>query len=164
VRKVILLDNVRSVLNVGSIFRTANGLAVDEIVLCGITPTPLDKHGNPRKDFAKVALGSEKGVPWRYEESTTEVVKLYKEQGFKVIALEQEKRSIDYKEAKAGEKTLLVVGSEVDGVSKELLDLSDTIIEIPMLGLKESLNVTIAFGIALYSLFDSVPDSHFDKK
>jgi 23S rRNA (guanosine2251-2'-O)-methyltransferase len=153
-RKVVILDNVRSVLNVGSIFRTANGLSVDEIVLCGITPTPFDKYGAPRKDFAKVALGSEKGVSWRYEESAAVAVKLYKEQGFKVIALEQEKRSIDYKKGEAGEKTLLIVGSEVDGVSQELLDLSDTIIEIPMLGLKESLNVTIAFGIALYSLFD----------
>lgn len=163
-KKVILLENIRSVLNVGSIFRTANGLAVDEIVLCGITPTPLDKHGNPRKDFAKVALGSEKGIAWRYEENALTAATSYKDQGFKVIALEQEKRSIDYKEAKVGEKTLLIVGSEVDGVSQELLDLSDTIIEIPMLGLKESLNVTIAFGIALYSLFDSVPGSLFDKK
>ncbi len=167
-KKVVLLDNVRSVLNVGSIFRTANGLAVDEIVLCGITPTPLDKYGNPRKDFAKVALGSENGVLWRYEESAPEATRFYKEQGYKVIALEQEERSVDYKEVIQGEKTLLVVGSEVDGVSKEVLDLSDTIIEIPMLGLKESLNVTIAFGIALYSLFDSHFDSpvgsHYNKK
>ena len=153
-KKVVLLDNIRSVLNVGSIFRTANGLGVDEIILCGITPTPLDKKGERRKDFAKVALGSEESLSWKYEESALTAVKEYKEKGFTIISLEQNEKSVDYKELTEKEKILLVVGSEVDGVSPLILDESDVIVEIPMMGLKESLNVTIAFGIVGYKLFD----------
>lgn len=153
-KKVTLLDNIRSVLNVGSIFRTANGLGVDEIILCGITPTPLDKKGERRKDFAKVALGSEESLIWTYEENALTVVTKYKERGFQIIALEQSEKSIDYKKVKVEKDVLLIVGSEVDGVNKELLSEADIVTHIPMMGLKESLNVTIAFGIAGYRLFD----------
>jgi 23S rRNA (guanosine2251-2'-O)-methyltransferase len=153
-KKVVLLDNVRSVLNVGSIFRTANGLGVDEIILCGITPSPLDKKGERRKDFAKVALGSEESLAWRSEEDALAAVKNYKELGYQIVALEQSEKSIDYKEVKVNTNVLFVVGSEVDGVSLEVLKEADTVIEIPMMGLKESLNVTIAFGVAGYRLFD----------
>jgi tRNA G18 (ribose-2'-O)-methylase SpoU len=155
-KKVIVLDNIRSVLNVGSIFRTANGLGVDEVILCGITPTPLDKKGEKRKDFAKVALGSEESISWRYNEHARDIVKEYKKAGFHIFALEQDARSLDYKKVQSEENIVLIVGSEVDGVQKELLEYADTIIEIPMLGLKESLNVTIAFGIAGYKLFDNL--------
>lgn len=154
-KKIVLLDNIRSVLNVGSIFRTANGLGVDELILCGITPTPLDKKGEKRKDFAKVSLGSEESLVWSYEGDTLSVVKKYKEKGFQIIALEQSERSIDYKKVKIVGDVLLVIGSEVDGVSSEVLKESDISIEIPMMGLKESLNVTIAFGVAGYRLFDN---------
>lgn len=154
-KKVILLDNIRSVLNVGSIFRTANGLGVQKIILCGITPTPLDKKGEKRKDFAKVALGSEEGIAWEYKIDALETVKEYLALGFRVISLEQDERSVDYKEVSTNVDTVFVVGSEVDGVQKEILTVSDTIVEVPMLGLKESLNVTIAFGIVGYKLFDT---------
>ena len=153
-KKVILLDNIRSVLNVGSIFRTANGLGVHKIILCGITPTPLDKKGEKRKDFAKVALGSEEGIVWEYRPESLEVVREYKTKSFRIISLEQDERSVDYKQVSTVVDTLFVIGSEVDGVQKEILALSDTIVEVPMLGLKESLNVTIAFGIVGYKLFD----------
>ncbi len=154
-QKVILLDNIRSVLNVGSIFRTANGLGVQKIILCGITPTPLDKKGEKRKDFAKVALGSEEGIAWEYKIDALETVKEYLALGFRVISLEQDERSVDYKEVSTNVDTVFVVGSEVDGVQKEILTVSDTVVEVPMLGLKESLNVTIAFGIVGYKLFDT---------
>lgn len=153
-KKIVLLDNIRSVLNVGSIFRTANGLGVDEIILCGITPTPLDKKGERRSDFAKVALGSEASLVWSYEADTVAIVRKYKEKRFQVIALEQSEKSVDYKKAEVRGGVLFIIGSEVDGVSKEVLSEADIIIEIPMMGLKESLNVTIAFGIAGYRLFD----------
>lgn len=153
-QKVILLDNIRSVLNVGSIFRTANGLGVSYMILTGITPTPLDKKGEKRKDFAKVALGSEESLSWGYREDVLPLIDEYKKKGFTVIALEQHENSIDYKKLNVEGDMLFVVGSEVDGVSPSILEKADIIVEIPMLGLKESLNVTIAFGIAGYKLFD----------
>lgn len=153
-KKVILLNDIRSVLNVGSIFRTANALGVDEVILCGITPSPLDKKGERRSDFAKVALGSEESLSWRYEESALEALRSYKRQGYTVIALEQHEKSVDYKDIKINKDILLIVGSEVDGVSKDIIEETDIIVEIPMLGLKESLNVTIAFGVVGYKLFD----------
>lgn len=152
--KVAVLDNVRSVYNVGSIFRTANAVGIEKIILCGITPTPLDKKGLRRKDFAKVALGAEETVAWEYGESTIEAVKRLQKEGFYAIAIEQSETSVDYKsvEVEGKENVAFVIGSEVDGVLKEVLDRCDVIAEIPMKGTKESLNVTIAFGIAAYSI------------
>lgn len=153
-QKVVVVDNVRSVLNVGSLFRTANALGVNKIFLCGITPTPLDKHGNKRSDFAKVALGSEEGILWSYKETAKEVLENLKNEGFYIVALEQSENSVYFREVKGEEKTAIVVGSEVDGISEDVLHMCDTVAEIPMLGLKESLNVTIAFGVLGYSLFE----------
>lgn len=151
---VAVLDNVRSVYNVGSIFRTANAVGISKIFLCGITPTPVDKKGNRRKDFAKVALGAEDIVEWEYIESTTECLKKLKGEGSYIIAIEQEENSVDYKSVSAeGKKDIaFVIGAEVDGMSKETVSLCDVVAEIPMLGTKESLNVTIAFGIAIYRI------------
>lgn len=150
----LVLDNLRSVYNVGSIFRTANACGVTHIVLCGTTPTPLDKWGNRRKDFAKVALGAEDTISWEYVESTSSKLKLLKEEGYYIIAIEQDERSIDYKEVsvKDKENIAFIIGPEVAGMEDEVLSLSDVIAEIPMLGTKESLNVTIAAGIALYRI------------
>lgn len=151
---VVVLDNLRSVYNVGSIFRTANAVGIKKIYLCGTTPTPLDKKGEQRKDFAKVALGAEEAVKWEYLESTVECVKKLKEENYFIIALEQDKKSIDYKEVSVSgiEKTAFVIGAEVVGISPDVLEQSDVIAEIPMLGTKESLNVTIAFGVAVYRI------------
>lgn len=152
--KVAVLDNIRSVYNVGSIFRTCNAAGIGKIILCGITPTPLDKKGRKRSDFAKVALGAEDLVQWEYRESTEEALKSLKEEGDYIIAIEQDKRSVDYKNVDITEKQNIafVIGAEVDGMSKGTLALCDVVAEIPMLGTKESLNVTIAFGIAVYRI------------
>lgn len=152
--KVAVLDNIRSVYNVGSIFRTANAVGIEKIILCGITPTPLDKKGLRRKDFAKVALGAEDIVAWEYMESTVQALETLESEGFYSIAIEQSETSVDYKSVDVEGKgnIVFVIGSEVDGVIKEVLDRCDVIAEIPMKGTKESLNVTIAFGIAVYSI------------
>jgi len=153
-RSVAILDNLRSVHNVGSIFRTANAVGMEKIYLCGTTPTPLDKNGARRKDFAKVALGAEDTVKWEYVENTSDCVKKLKEENYFVIALEQNRNSVDYKEVSVYgvEKTAFVIGAEVVGVSPDVLEQTNVIAEIPMIGTKESLNVTIAFGVAVYRI------------
>lgn len=150
----LVLDNLRSVYNVGSIFRTANACGVTHIVLCGTTPTPLDKKGDRRKDFAKVALGAEETISWEYVEDTITVLTKLKNDGNYIIAIEQDEKSVDYKDVTVAsrESGTFVIGPEVTGMSQEVLALSDVIAEIPMLGTKESLNVTIAAGIALYRI------------
>lgn len=152
--KIAVLDNLRSVHNVGSIFRTCNAVGVDKIYLCGTTPTPLDHKGLKRKDFAKVALGAEDSLLWEYYESTAECVKKLQEDGCYILALEQDENSVDYKAVDVASKNdiALIVGHEVDGITQDVLELADATVEIPMLGTKESLNVTIAFGIAIYRI------------
>lgn len=152
--KIAVLDNLRSVYNVGSIFRTANAVGIEKIYLCGTTPTPVDKKGERRKDFAKVALGAEDTVAWEYLEETVETLKILKQNDFYVIAFEQDEKSADYKEVsiQGKENIAFVIGPEVTGITEEVLSLCDVIAEIPMLGTKESLNVTIAFGIGVYRI------------
>ncbi len=152
--KVAVLDNIRSVYNVGSIFRTCNAVGIEKIILCGITPTPIDKKGRRRSDFAKVALGAEDKVEWEYCETAEQALKKLKEDGWYIIAVEQDETSVDYKTVSVKEEgnIALVIGAEVDGLDKGTLALCDVIAEIPMLGTKESLNVTIAFGIATYRI------------
>ena len=152
--KVAVLDNLRSVYNVGSIFRTCNAAGVEKIYLCGTTPTPLDKKGQKRKDFAKVALGAEDIVVWEYVEDSKIIIQKLKGEGYYIISLEQDKNAIDYKSVTIdnGRDVVFVIGSEVDGVDHEIIKMSDVVAEIPMLGTKESLNVTIAFGIAVYRI------------
>ncbi|MGB2580473.1 MAG: TrmH family RNA methyltransferase [Minisyncoccia bacterium] len=151
---VAVLDNLRSVYNVGSIFRTANAVGIEKIYLCGTTPTPLDKKGDRRNDFAKVALGAEDTVEWEYVENTLKCVWELKKENYFIVALEQDEKSVDYKNVNVGDKERIafVVGAEVVGVAKGVLAESDVVAEIPMLGTKESLNVTIAFGVAVYRI------------
>jgi tRNA G18 (ribose-2'-O)-methylase SpoU len=150
----VLLHNIRSVYNVGAIFRTADAVGVSKIYLSGYTPTSLDRFGRERKDFAKCALGAEKTVPWEYIESPIKLIKKSKIKGFKIIAVEQSEKSVDYKKVKLTNKTLVILGNEVEGVENEILKLSDTIAEIPMRGLKESLNVSVSAGIVLFRWMD----------
>ena len=150
--KVAVLDNLRSVYNVGSIFRTANAAGIEKLYLCGITPTPLDKKGRKRSDFAKVALGAEDIVQWEHAESTPDCLHDLRTKGFQIIAIEQDERSADYKTIAVREDAAFVIGPEVDGMNKDVLDMCDSIAEIPMQGTKESLNVTIAFGVAVYRM------------
>lgn len=149
---VLILDNLRSVENTASIFRTADGFGVGKIVLVGTTPAPVDRFGRERKDFAKVSLGSEKSVEWVYEKEIGKPLQEFKAEGYHVIALEQHPDSKRLKDFVSPEKFVLVVGSEVEGVSKEVLEIADAIVEIPMMGMKESLNVSVAAGVALFHL------------
>lgn len=160
-RLVVILNNLRSALNVGSIFRTSDALGVEKIYLCGTTPKPSDcaqgKPGIPTKanrDLAKTALGAERFVSWEYKKRVSDVLKFLKKQGFQIIALEQDKKAIDIRRfsRKSFGALALIVGNEVSGVSKSVLKHCDKIIEIPMLGKKESLNVAVAFGITGYIL------------
>ena len=148
----LLLDDIRSVHNAGSIFRTAECVGVSRIYCVGATPAPLDRFGRKRSDFAKVALGAEDLVSWEHldQSATPRLVRALKKQGFKIVALEQDARSIDYRKIKAANKMLVILGNEVGGVSKALLKLSDEIAEIPLKGKKESLNVSVAAGVFLF--------------
>ncbi len=159
--KIVILNNIRSSLNVGSIFRTSSGIGIDKIYLCGITPTPFETsakyagQNKKRKDFIKTSLGSEDEISWEYRENILDLVEELKKKDFEIVALEQNEKSEDYKNLKIDNKNVaIIVGSETDGIQKEVLEISDKIVEIPMLGLKESLNVTIAYAILVYRLFD----------
>ena len=158
---VAVLDNIRSVHNVGSIFRTADAAGVEKVFCCGITPAPLDRFKHVRPDFAKVALGAEKSVAWESRKSTMELIQELKNNGWKIFAVEQTSNSIPYYRAGANArmkklgKIALVVGAEVDGISKEILALADEILEIPMHGKKESRNVAVAFGVVAFAMIHS---------
>ena len=162
---VAILHNIRSVHNVGSIFRTADGAGVQKLYLCGITPAPFDRLKNLRPDFAKVALGAEKSVAWVMEKDTATTIAMLKKDGYEIFALEQSPRSVPYYKVfdnqvlddgnavRGSEKKIaMVLGAEVDGIPDDLLALVDRVIEIPMYGGKESLNVSVAFGVAAYGL------------
>lgn len=149
---VIVLYNIRSLHNVGSIFRTADAAGISKIYLCGITPAPLDRFGKPRSQLAKVSLGAEKYVPWEKRKSTVGVVRDLKKHGLKILALEQSKHSIPYFKMSSDKNIALILGNEIKGLPFSILRLADKILEIPMHGRKESLNVAVAFGIAVFHL------------
>lgn len=148
----VLLHNIRSTHNVGSIFRTSDAAGISHIYISGYTPSPFDQFQRKQKDIAKTALGAEDSVEWSKAGTLKKLIAKLKIEGFSVVALEQSKKSVDYKKVELGEKVLLIVGNEVKGMSPELLKLSDIVAEIPMKGEKESLNVSVAFGIALFQL------------
>lgn len=156
IETIVVLDNIRSTFNVGSIFRTADSLDISKLILCGITPTPRDRFGRDRTDISKVSLGAEKNVDWEYFPKAPWVVKQLKKEGFKIIFIEQSKKSVDYKKIKLNkkDKVAFVLGNEVDGVAKSFLKLADVVAEIPMLGSKESLNVSVAFGVAVFRILN----------
>jgi len=143
---VVICDNIRSLYNVGSIFRTADALGIKKIRLCGITGTP------EQKGLQKVSLGAENSVAWQYQKDAWRTAEKLKKQGFQIVALELTKSSVDVKVFKPKSKVALIVGNEVAGVSAALLKRADAIVHIPMKGVKESLNVSVAFGIAAYEI------------
>ena len=151
---ILVLDNIRSVHNVGSLFRTAETVGISKIYCIGTTPTPLDRFGIPRTDFAKVALGAECVVPWEYVNDSSLLVRALAKQQVTIISLEQHTHSVDYKDVQISSDVAIILGNEVDGVSPYLLKHSDIIAEIPMRGVKESLNVSVAGAIFLYRLLD----------
>ena len=150
----VLLHDIRSAHNVGSVFRTADAIGVSNMVLTGYTPCPLDRFGRPVASIAKTALGAEISITWSYEKDPLAVMSVYKQKGYTIVGLEQDERAIDYKQFSSTDKILFLVGSEVSGLSSELRENCDVLIEIPMKGKKESLNVAVAFGIAIFRLFD----------
>ncbi len=146
----LILHNIRSVYNAGSIFRTADAAGVSKIYLTGYTPTPLDRFGRPRKDIAKVALGAEKTTPWEHFSNIKTLLKKLKEEKTRIVAIEQSSRSIDYKKFNVTGSTAFLLGNEVEGLPKSLIKQCDVAIEIPMRGKKESLNVSVAAGVVLF--------------
>ncbi len=151
---IVVLDNIRSVHNVGAIFRTSDALGIDKIFLCGITPAPVDRFGRERSDLHKAALGAENSVAWEQHFSACTCVEQLKVEGYSVVCVEQAKNSIDYKTVIPKNKTVFVFGNEVDGISKDILELADCVAEIQMVGEKESLNVSVSFGIVMFRMLD----------
>lgn len=148
----LILHNIRSAHNVGAIFRTADGAGVGKIYLTGYTPAPLDQFKRPNNEIKKTALGAEETVAWEKQEDILELIAELKKSDAQIWALEQADNSADYREAKLTNPTALIVGNEVEGIEPEILNLCDRIIEIPMRGAKESLNVAVATGIAIFCL------------
>jgi tRNA G18 (ribose-2'-O)-methylase SpoU len=143
----VLLNSIRSNYNVGSIFRTSDGAMIEKLYLCGYTPHP------PKKEILKTALGAVDSVNWEYVNDPKEVILKLKEQGVKICALELTESSFEYYKLEESSFPLcLVVGNEITGVSQDLLDLCDLSIEIPQYGIKQSLNVAVAYGIAIFDL------------
>ncbi len=151
---VLVVHNIRSSHNVGSMFRTADGAGVSRIILSGYTPGHLDPRGKEHTPFVKVSLGAEKIVPYSRSATLSGALKKLKKEGYTVIALEQNKNSkslFNYKPS-SGEKLAVVMGNEVRGISAQSLKHADHILHIPMQGKKESLNVGVACGVALFTL------------
>ena len=153
---IAVLHNIRSVHNVGSIFRTADSAGIKKIYLCGYTPAPVDRFGRPNQALAKVALNAEKYVAWQKVSSTVRLLDQLKKTSkkIKIFAVEQAKGSVPYYDTKSVDisrgETVLVMGNEIKGLSRAILKRANQILEIPMYGKKESLNVGVAFGIIAF--------------
>lgn len=149
---ILILPDIRSAINIGAIFRTADAVGISKIYLTGWTPRPTDKFGRIQKDIAKSALGAETWVLWEYKKTLIPLLGALKKDGYKIIAIEQDERSIDYRKVKINQKTAIIMGPEVTGLDKKILDKCDIIAQIPMYGKKESLNVSVACGVALFRI------------
>ena len=145
---VIVLDNVRSMHNVGSTFRTADAFLCEKVLLCGITATP------PHREIHKTALGATDSVAWEYHKDTAEAVLELKKQGYSIVSVEQADESVPLQEYQVSsqKKIALIFGNEVKGVSDNLIDMSNSVIEIPQFGTKHSLNISVSIGIVLWDL------------
>jgi len=152
---ILILPDIRSALNVGAIFRTADAIGISKIYLVGCTPRPNDQFGRIQKDITKSALGAENFIDWEYKKSLSILIDKLKKDGYFIIAIEQDKKAVDYRKIKIKNKVAIIMGPEVTGIPKKILDKVDTIAEIPMYGKKESLNVSVAAGIALFRILKS---------
>ncbi|WP_435414135.1 TrmH family RNA methyltransferase [Polaribacter aestuariivivens] len=146
---IVVLDNIRSLNNIGSVFRTSDAFLIEKIYLCGICATP------PNKEIHKTALGATESVDWEYKENTLELVKTLQNENVKVLSIEQAENStkLDAFHPKKGEKYAIVMGNEVKGVKQEVVNASDLCIEIPQLGTKHSLNISVTTGVVIWDLF-----------
>ena len=149
---VIVLDNIRSLNNIGSVFRTSDAFLIEKIYLCGITAKP------PHKDIHKTALGSTNTVNWEHEENTMTLVEKLKAEHYEIISIEQAEQAIMLNDfsVKANQKYALVFGNEVKGVAQEVVNNSDSVIEIPQFGTKHSLNISVSCGIVVWDLFSKL--------
>lgn len=149
---VVVLNNVRSAQNIGAFFRTGDAFAIEKIMLCGITATP------PSRDIHKSALGAELTVKWEYHHTTTECVEQLKADGYTLLAIEQVEGAVmlDNMEVDISKKYALVFGNEVEGVEQEVVDMCDGAIEIPQVGTKHSVNVSVAGGIVMWEFFTAL--------
>jgi len=155
---IVILDNIRSAHNVGSIFRTCDAFLINEIILCGITATP------PNKEIRKTALGSSESVNWRYFKNTEEVILNLKKENYHIISIEQANRSLKLENFKPNndEKYVIIFGNEIKGIDQKIIDISDDIIEIPQFGTKHSLNVSVSAGIIIWDIFSKISFSQSD--
>ena len=152
---IIVLDNIRSLNNIGSVFRTADAFLVDKIYLCGITATP------PHKDIHKTALGATETVAWEYAEHTIDVINKLKEDKIEVLAIEQAEGAtmLDDVKVTSGARYAVVFGNEVKGVSQKVVSSANKVVEIPQLGTKHSLNISVSVGIVIWDLFSKIRNS-----
>ena len=148
----IVLDNVRSLNNIGSVFRTADAFLIEKIYLCGITATP------PHKDIHKTALGATDSVAWEHRESTLELLEELREEGYTSLAVEQAENAVMLNDFKVEEnkKYALIFGNEVKGVSQEVVSASDLVLEIPQYGTKHSLNISVSVGVVVWDLWSKL--------
>ncbi len=149
---VLVLDNIRSMMNTGSVFRTSDAFLLEGIILCGFTATP------PHREIHKTALGATESVAWKYFEKTTEAIRQLKDEGYTIIALEQATNSQNLKDfhPEKGRRYALVLGNEVKGVDDAVLALCDTCLEIPQFGTKHSMNVSVSAGIVVWDFFNKL--------
>jgi len=155
---IVILDNIRSAHNVGSIFRTCDAFLIDKIILCGITAIP------PNKEIRKTALGSSESVDWRYYKNTEEVIMKLKKKDYQIIAVEQANKSIKLESFRPENKKryAIIFGNEIKGISQKIIDNSDSVIEIPQFGTKHSLNVSVSAGIVIWDIFSKISLNQFD--
>ncbi|MBU2947612.1 RNA methyltransferase [Zobellia uliginosa] len=149
---VVVLDNIRSLNNIGSVFRTSDAFLIEKIYLCGITAQP------PHKDIRKTALGATESVAWEYKENTVDLVKTLVGEGYTVLSIEQAENAImlNKLQVEVGKKYALVFGNEVKGVSQEVVDASDNVVEIPQYGTKHSLNISVSAGVVVWDLWSKI--------
>jgi tRNA G18 (ribose-2'-O)-methylase SpoU len=149
---IVVLDNIRSLNNVGSVFRTSDAFLIEKIYLCGITATP------PNKEIHKTALGATESVAWEYVKDTLELVEKLKSDNVKILSIEQAENSTMLNEftPESNQKYAVVMGNEVKGVQQEVVDASDVCVEIPQLGTKHSLNISVSCGVVLWDLFNKL--------
>lgn len=155
---IIVLDNVRSQHNIGAAFRSADAFAAEKIILCGICATP------PSAEIHKSALGAENTIPWEYFEESTDAVKRLKAEGYEAISVEQTENSIMLNDIKLDRdrRYALIFGNEVKGVSQEVVDMSDTVLEIPQHGTKHSINVSVSIGVVLWEFSKHIGRNRYD--
>ena len=148
--KQVILHNIRSHYNVGAIFRTADGAGVRKIYLVGYTPAPKDRFGRSVPEISKTALGAEQAIPWEKNDDILALIESLQANGVKVVAVEQAKNSTQLYDFVVPESVAYIFGSETEGLPKEVLESVDEVLELPMLGSKESLNVSVTVGVVLY--------------